>query len=99
MVRGYSVDDLQKNDRAELAVQLFKLSQVTWGDLKKVGRHALGFEKIARDAIRAPIPAAITPDVTLIAFRFSGLKSMVGFRSERIFHIVWIDHDRTVYKH
>jgi len=62
-------------------------------------RHGLGYEKIARTSIRAPIPTDITDDVTFIAFRFYGKAPMVGYREGYIFHILWIDRDFTLYSH
>jgi hypothetical protein len=35
--------------------------------------------------------------VDLIAFRFSGLKAMIGYRDEAIFPIVWLDQSFEVY--
>lgn len=47
--------------------------------------------------IKEAKPACITPDVTLIAFRFWGKAPMVGFRDGRTFHIVWLDVDFSLY--
>lgn len=99
MVKSHSVDDLDKDDQAALAVQLYKLSQLSWKEIKRVPRHGLGFEKITRDAIKAPMPRQITPDVNFIAFRFNGLKPMVGFRRDRIFFVIWLDHNFKLYNH
>ncbi|WP_228020365.1 hypothetical protein [Sphaerospermopsis sp. LEGE 08334] len=50
-----------------------------WNEIHSQGRHQLGYEKISRNAIKAPIPKFITEDVNFIAFRFSGIKAMVGY--------------------
>lgn len=99
MVKGHSVDDLDKDDQAALAVQLYKLSQLSWKEIKRASRHGFGFEKIRRNDIKAPLPRQITPDVNFIAFRFNGLKPMVGFRRDRIFFVVWLDHNFKLYNH
>jgi hypothetical protein len=59
----------------------------------------MGCEKIARDAIRRPIPPGVTEDVTFLAFRFHGMKPMVGYRVNEMFHIIWFDRDFTLYDH
>ena len=99
LVKGHSVKDCEKRDQAALALKLQTLSQLTWGEIKLEDRHKNGFEKIPCDIIKAPKPAVITPDVTLIAFRYSGLKPMVGFRKDRIFYIVWLDKNFKLYDH
>jgi hypothetical protein len=87
----YCVCRCDKDDRAAFATKLRELSQLTWSEITCSGRHGLGFEKIDRTSIKAPIPEHITDDVNLIAFRFSGKKPMVGYRSYEIFYIVWCD--------
>lgn len=72
---------------------------MTWGELIQAPRHGMGFEKIDRDAITRPIPAHVTDDVAFIAFRFSGLKPMVGYRVDATFHIVWFDCSFDLYPH
>lgn len=99
MAKGYSVEDLEKDDQSALVIQLFKLTQLAWKNIFQAHRHGLGSEKIHREAIKVAIPPKITPDVNFIAFRFSGKKSMVGFRRGRIFFIVWLDRNFTVYNH
>jgi hypothetical protein len=72
---------------------------MTWNDIIQADRHGFGREKIARKAIRPPIPLHITEDVTFIALRFSGLKPMIGYQQGRTFQILWFDCDFNVYDH
>jgi hypothetical protein len=95
----YSLRACTKDEKAAFADTLFKLSQLTWAEITQSHRHGLGYEKIAKKSIRAPIPAHITDDVTFIAFRFYGKAPMVGHREAAIFHILWIDRDFTLYHH
>mgnify|MGYP006947707877 CR=1 FL=1 len=99
MVPGFDVEGCEKTDRASLALTLLKLSKLTWAQIKQSHRHGLGFETIDNGSIRAGIPPIITPDVRLLAFRFSGKKPMVGYRIGRTFFIVWLDRDFTLYDH
>ena len=63
-------------------------------------RHGLGYEKIAINSINVQIRKFITEDQNnLIAFRFNGLKSMVGYRYRNVFYVLWFDHDFSVYDH
>ncbi|MEN8215514.1 MAG: hypothetical protein ABFS56_03910 [Pseudomonadota bacterium] len=96
---NYSLSACTKEQKAAFAETLFRLSQLTWTTITNSPRHGLGYEKIARTSIRAPIPVHLTDDVTFIAFRFYGKAPMVGYRDGSIFHILWIDRDFTLYSH
>ena len=72
---------------------------MTWNDIINAPRHGLGQEKIAQNAIKAPLPSHITPDTQLIALRFAGKAPMIGRRDGRIFIIYWLDHNFSLYKH
>jgi len=97
--RDYCVTACQPQEQAQFAIRLRKLSEISWKQIKAAPRHGLGHEKISQDAIREPIPKHITADVSFLAFRFSGMKPMVGYRSGRIFYVVWLDRDFTLYDH
>ena len=99
MVSGYCLDSCDLKQRAHFAYALFKRSKLVWQELLQAGRHGLGYEIISKDSINRPIPSVITADTDIIAFRCIGLAPMVGFREQTIFHIVWIDKDRTLYDH
>ena len=75
------------------------MSQLTWNEIRSAHRHGLGGEKIDRTAIKRPIPSHVTEDVTFLAYRFSGMKPMVGYRLKEMFHIIWLDRDFTLYDH
>lgn len=95
----YCVTSCERDDKAAFAVMLKRLSSLTWQEITQAHRKGLGFEKIARSAIKAAVPAGITEDVNFIAFRFNGQKPMVGFRDGEVFHIVWLDRDMKLYNH
>jgi hypothetical protein len=57
-------------------------------------------KRLSRKSIKGDsIPLCITPEVTLLALRFSGKHPMVGYREDDIFHILWFDFDFTLYDH
>jgi hypothetical protein len=97
--KTHGLDSCDKDEKAALVSTLYKLSQLSWRELRLAPRHGVGYEIISRNSFRVPIPKHITEDVDLIAFRFSGLKPMVGYRNEAIFHIVWLDRSFEVYDH
>jgi hypothetical protein len=97
---SHCITACNEQERAAFAYSLFKLSRLPWQELRQAPRHGLGYEKIARVSIRCGIPATVSDDVQLIAFRFSGMKAMVGFRSgDGVFKRTVGDRDFTVYHH
>lgn len=70
-----------------------------WRDIIGAPRHGLGTEKIARAALRVPIPSGVTEDVTFLAIRFSALKPMIGYRDGRTFQVLFLDHTFDAYNH
>jgi hypothetical protein len=99
VVSSHCITICETNDRAAFATKLRNLSQLTWRELKSAPAHGLGYEPIDRDHLRVPIPASLTDDVTIISFRFSGTKAMIGYRVDDVFHILWFDRDYDVYPH
>lgn len=96
---GWRISDCERDDQAAFALTTEKLSRVTWRDIRNAHRHGVGAEKISRHALKAPVPVGIDDDVQFLALRFSGKKPMVGFRSSRIFHVVWFDSRFSLYDH
>lgn len=96
---GYSVDCCNADHRSALASRLFKLTQMTWMQIRNAPRHGLGSETIAKDSIKPSLPPAVTEDVTLLALRYNGLHPMVGYRNGRTFHILFLDHSMDCYPH
>lgn len=97
--KGYSLPDCERDERAAFASTLDRLSQLTWNQIRNAPRHGSGSEKIARGAIRAAIPPSVKEDASLLALRFDGMKPMVGYKDGRVFHILWLDRDFTLYDH
>ena len=96
-VKEHCLLTCDKNEKAAFANTLNKLSQLTWSEIRHGHRHGVGYEKITK--IGVPIPKTITSDVSFIAFRFCGLKPMIGYREKNLFHIVWLDTKFKCYKH
>lgn len=97
--KGYCVDCCERDEKAALADKLFRLSSLSWSEIRHLPRHGLGYEKIARSSLKAGIPAHITEDADFIAFRFCGKAPMVGYKLGGTFYIVWLDRAFTLYDH
>ena len=99
-LRGdYCVTRCKDEEKLALIDRLYKLSQLTWIQIKCSDRHTYGCEVIPRNQIRPLVPAIITDDVDILALRFYKLAPMVGFRDREIFHIVWLDREFKLYDH
>ncbi len=96
---GYSVDCCDGTHRSALASRLFLLSQISWLEIQNAPRHGLGSEKIARSSLNVAVPDKISEDASFLALRYNGKHPIVGFRDGRIFHIIFIDHNFTLYDH
>ncbi|MEJ2653512.1 MAG: hypothetical protein P8173_17515 [Gammaproteobacteria bacterium] len=95
----YCLSECAADERAAFASKLLQLSKLTWSQIRNAPRHGVGSEKIAQAAINAAIPRHVTPDVTLLAIRFDGLKAMVGYRVAATYYILWVDRDFSLYDH
>ncbi len=95
--KDHCLDTCQKDEKVGFANTLNKLSRMTWAEIKQAHRHGAGYEKIP--TLDVPIHASIPQNTPIIAFRFHGLKPMIGYREDNIFHILFLDHKMKCYKH
>lgn len=96
----YCITRCTNEERLAFVDRMYRLSKLTWADLRQSPRHGLGYEKIDRDRIRSTIPAGITEDINFIAFRFHANAPMVGYRADDgTFYVVWFDRDFSLYDH
>lgn len=96
----YCLSNLDQEHKAMFSEAIFRRKSTSWNQIKKLDRHGLGTEKIAKSSIKAVIPRFITEDVTdFLVFRYKGMNSMVGYRQRDVFFVLWFDHDFTLYDH
>lgn len=95
----YDVEDCEADDQRQLIKKFRTLSKMEWSAVEQAPKHGLGKETIERTSMKVALPTFITKDVKLWSIRFSGKKPMVGFRAGAVFHVVWLDHDFSVYNH
>jgi hypothetical protein len=86
-------------EKIAYAHKLHELSQMTWAQIIFAHKHKLGSELIPAREIKGRIPPEFASVVDFIAVRFDGLKPMVGGRTDRVFHIIWLDRDFSLYDH
>ena len=97
---AYCFSKLEKDDKSLFAEAIFNRRNLTWTQVRNIARHGLGSEKIAKKSIKTALPVFVKDDIeSFLAFRFSGLKAMVGYRIRDIFYVLWFDHDFSLYDH
>lgn len=97
--KEYCLSKCTAEEKSAFADTLYKLSQLTWAELRSEGRLKIGSEKIKHSSMKTAIPPIVSPEVPLLAFRFCGKAPMIGFRDKDVFHILWFDRDFTAYRH
>lgn len=99
MAISHGIAKCEREEKAALADTLGVLGQMTWAEIMQASRHGSGCEIIDRDIIKAPGKDRITPDCNILAFRFSAMKPMIGYRLDETFYVVWLDRAMNVYDH
>ena len=92
----YNFANLSDDDKLALINKIHDYRNKTWLDVKNEPRHNKGSEKIKS---KIELPASVKEDTTLLALRYNGLKAMIGYREERIFHIIYFDPNFKLYNH
>lgn len=98
---GFRIGDLlDRNDKVALLDILGTLSEKTWGWISRAGK-VHGSEKIPRQQLREHVPECVTDTDDVLSFRVKSKEKyrLLGFRNERILHVLWIDPDGRVYDH
>lgn len=96
----YCISKCEKDEKASFADTLRIIGQLTWNELIKGGKHQNGCETIRIEQIKRKKPLIITDDVKkVLAFRFHDRKAVVGHRIGRVFYIIWLDRDFSLYNH
>ena len=100
-LRGrYCLSQCTSEEKAAFADAIHRRSQMTWGEIQRAPRHGLGSEIIARESLRVQdFPADCTEDIPILAIRFQGTKPMVGYRRGRLFVVLHLDRDYSLYDH
>lgn len=84
---------LPSEKQVDLLLQMQKLSQIPWKQIKLAGRQGLGTEFIPAAQIRGPLPPAFEDESRFMMFRYSGKRPMGGIRVRDVFHVFWIESE------
>ncbi|HTE21806.1 MAG TPA: hypothetical protein VK674_02085 [Candidatus Limnocylindria bacterium] len=102
LVKGYTLDECQKNDKVNFIGKLIYMTQKSWRQLMlDAYKSGAGFETIKKHQIKTALPTIVTEDVsTLYCIKFNTKKSRIlGHKSGNIFHVTHIDVSCTAYDH
>lgn len=97
----YGVVECETDEQAAFAQWIHRISQFTWGELALKKYDHYGYKQIDSDAIRIlpPASAAARLDKYMV-FRFqNGDGRVIGYRRDRVFHVLWVDAKLRLYKH
>jgi len=96
----FSFDALEQKDKVNLINTLNVLGHLTWSEIYKQPRHKSGCETIAKESLKFTLPSNIPNDSNILAFRFSGMAPMLGYKSAfGTFYILAFDTKFKAYKH
>lgn len=99
--QGWTIGNCNDGSKVKLADAIHVRSRMTWLQIENASHKGFGSEKIPLAKIRPDIPDSFPKEIdkALILRCGSGLMRLAGFRSQRIFHIVWVDPDGSPYDH
>ena len=97
---NYGLKDCNKEDFKNLIKKLKLLGSITWKEIESLPRHGLGYEKIKVSELKTALPSSVPKSIDKVyVFRYKGKAPMVGYREGNIFHVVFLDHNFSLYKH
>lgn len=103
LVNGYDLKSNKCTDyiRSQLILKLQTLCCNTWNTLFTKNKQSGGMEIIGKEAFKVPLPACVTEDIGhLYVLRFNSQNArLVGYRSDNIFQVIFVDIDLSTYDH
>jgi hypothetical protein len=95
---NFCISSCSDNEKVQFADWLYKLTRLTWNQIKSQNRHKGGYEQIRKTSLKAPLHAEYQ-EKKIIFFHAMNFAPIGGFREGRIFHIIWVDPKFKAYKH
>lgn len=90
----------KQDDNGKIWTKIEGLSQhLAWEDIQKQPREKWGTEIIPRTIIKKQVPTNVPDSVEILAFHTNGYARIIGYRSERIFYVLWLDCNGDIYDH
>lgn len=87
--------------KCDLLQKMYTMCCTTWNTLFTKRKNCGGLEPLDVEIFKVSMPSCVTDDIDhLYAMRFNGQNSrLIGYRSQNIFHAIFIDVDLSTYKH
>jgi hypothetical protein len=96
----FSYNSLEREDKVNLINTLNMLGHLIWAQIHTQPRHKSGCEIIPRESLKFTLPGNVPEESNILAFRFSGMATMLGYRSTfGTFYILAFDTKFKAYKH
>lgn len=101
MRSGYTLDDCRAHGFAEHLVEaIWRRCALTWRGLLLSSHWGNGFEHVPQSKVTNDGIPGMTPDQKLLVLRFANKDGrIVGYREGRIYHVLWVDTDLSLYDH
>lgn len=90
--------DCEPQEFKKLIKHLKGLSNLTWQQVQKTGRHELGSEIISQKQIKETIPDCYSKK-NILAFRYAEKKPFLGVRENNTLQILYLDPKFDIYNH
>jgi hypothetical protein len=91
--KDYCISQCDEESKSLILEKLLKISQLTWRKIRSEPREGLGCEQVPQYRFRAPFPPIITPEVTILVFRYSKAGRIAGYRDKDIYHVLLVGPD------
>jgi len=89
----FQLHDWGREELKHLNDKFREYSKMTWSELRGIK----GFQSVNPKTFSQPLPAHISPDVTVYECRISGKARLFGHRVNNVFRVIWFDRNHEVY--
>ena len=98
--RGFQITDLSSADKANVLDTIHRLTELSWARLKSMGKQG-GTEVIPRYRLCQTVPGCVADEDDILSIRVEQgtVFRLLGFRCQRILHVLWIDPGGACYPH
>jgi hypothetical protein len=98
--RGFQITDLNPEGKAAVLDTIHRLTELSWALLKRMGKQG-GTEVIPRHRLRPTVPECVQDDDDILSIRVEKdtVFRLLGFRKDRLLHVLWIDPRGKCYPH
>jgi hypothetical protein len=91
--KDYCISQCDEESKSSILDKFLKISQLTWRKIRSEPREGLGCETIPQHRFIASFPPIVTPEVTILVFRYSKAGRIAGYRDKDIYHVLLVGPD------